>query len=228
MNYKIVSDEQALDDFIQRLPPHLDSEVYYLTMFGRHKYCQDFPNMRDDGQLSRFVSKKDQIKEKLLRLESPVGSYVRNDRIVPQEAIAIYICMNPKSLPKANRNLLVELAKRVADGDTNFNPISMATTEIHRAPSRKFFVDFDFDNVADRPALYVQVKNLFGSDDCFLFINTRGGVHVVVLLEKVRGMKINWYKTLADMEGCDVRGADSLTPIPGCFQGGYTPNIWRP
>ena len=228
MNYKVILDEKELDNFLGLLPDHSDSEVYYLSMFGRHKYCKDFPNMRDDGQLSRFISKKSQIKEKLLRLESPIGSYIRNDFQVPQEALALYICMNPKSLLRANRNLHIEMAKRLANGELNFSPISLATTEIHKAADRKFFVDFDFDNVAGTKELYAKVLEIFPSEDCFKCIKTRGGVHILVLLEKVKGLKSKWYQALSALPGCDVRSSDALTPIPGCTQGNYTPAIWRP
>ncbi len=221
MNYKIITDENILDSFLQTLPDTKDSEVYYVCLFGRHKYDNTFPNTRDAGQLARIASKKQDLKEKIRRLETPVGSYTRDNIAAPQEALATYIGLNPRSLIKANKNLLVELAKRFADGNTNFNPITLATTEIHRATDRKFFVDFDYDNT--EPAEHLPVIQNTLPKDAYQILKTRGGFHLIVELEKVEILKTNWYLTLAQLKNCDVKGSGNLTPIPGCTQGGFTP-----
>lgn len=223
MKYNIILDEAKLDEFINFLPDIADTEVYYVCLFGRHKYAASFPNTKDSGQLSRFASRKADLKEKIRRLEAPVGSYSRDGVVAPQEALSVYIGLNPRSLPKANRKLLVELATRIAEGDLNFNPISMATTEIHRATNRKFFVDFDYDNVD--PAEYLpKIRDILPAD-AFRVLKTRGGFHLLVLLEKVKGIKANWHSALTSLPNCDVRGTNTLTPVPGCTQGGFMPHF---
>jgi hypothetical protein len=54
-------------------------------------------------------------------------------------------------------------------------------------------------------------------------LKTRGGFHLIVDLEKIKGVKTNWHKELSALPGCDVKGADNLTPVSGCTQGGFVP-----
>jgi hypothetical protein len=221
-NYQIIIDESKLDEFISFLPDIEDTEVYYLCLFGRHKYAAEFPNTKDSGQLARIASRKSDLKEKIRRLECPLGSFSRDGAVAPQEALAVYIGLNPRSLIQANKKLLVELATRIAEGDLSFNPISAATTEIHRAVSRKFFVDFDYDHV--EPVDYLpKIKEIL-PDGAYKILKTRGGFHLVVELAKMKNPpKKDWHKLLASLPNCDVRGSKNLTPVPGCTQGGFTP-----
>jgi len=222
MNYQIITDEAKLDEFISFLPDIEDTEVYYLCLFGRHKYAAEFPNTKDSGQLARIASRKSDLKEKIRRLESPLGSFSRDGAVAPQEALAVYIGLNPRSLIQANKNLLIELATRIAGGDLSFNPISAATTEIHRAVSRKFFVDFDYDHVEPADCL-PKIKEILPAG-AYKVLKTRGGFHLIVELAKMnKPIKKDWHKLLSSLPNCDVRGSKNLTPVPGCTQGGFTP-----
>lgn len=224
MNYQIILDETKLDEFIDFLPDISDTEVYYLSLFARNKYDSNFPKSADSGQLTRFVSSKSDIKEKIRRLESPLGSYSRDGHIASQEAIALYIGLNPRSLLEANKKLLVALATRIADGDLNFNPISAATTELHRAVSRKLFLDFDYDNVD--PVDYLPKIQAIFPPEVYRILKTRGGFHLIVELEKTKSaFAKNWHQLLAVFPNCDVRGFKNLTPVPGCTQGGFVPHF---
>ncbi len=223
MNHKIIADEAKLDEFISFLPDNTDGEVFYLCLFCRHKYAPAFPNTRDSGQLARLTAHKRDIKEKIRRMECPVGSYSRDGVVAPQEGLALYISLNPRSLLKANRELLKELAERFADGNTSFNPITLATTAVHRAVERKVFVDFDFDNVD--PADYrKQIAHALPDPAAYKVLKTRGGFHLLVLLEKTGGNK-KWHPELTALPNCDVRGSNTLTPVAGCVQGGFVPNF---
>lgn len=220
-HYKIVTDEAKLDEFIGLLPDLTDTEVYYFALFGRHKYAAEFPGTRDSNQLARVASRKQDLKEKIRRLEVPVGSYSRDGAVAPQEALAVYIGLNPRSLVKASKNLLITLATRIAQGDINFNPVSAATTEVHRATGRKFFVDFDYDDV--EPADYLPRIGDILPSGAYRVLKTRGGFHLLVELAKIKDVKGNWHKALSALPKCDVRGTNCLTPVPGCTQGNFTP-----
>ena len=221
-HYQIIADEPELDRFISSLPDLTDTEVYYLCLFGRHKYCEAFPNTKDNGQLVRVAARKEHIKEKIRKMEVPIGAYsYKNGIIAPQESLAVYIGLNPRSLVKANKKLMVELATRIADGDMNFNPISLATTAIHHGTDRKFFVDFDYDNVEH--TAHLAAINAILPADSFRILKTRGGFHLIVELEKAP--KSKWYQGLVALPNCDRRGADSLTPVPGCVQGNFIPHF---
>jgi hypothetical protein len=91
MNYKIISDEAKLDSFIEFLPETNKEEVYYICLFGRHKYCESIPITKVSEQLNRIIARKEDIKEKIRRLETPIGSYVRDGVVIPQNALALYI-----------------------------------------------------------------------------------------------------------------------------------------
>lgn len=226
MNYKIVINENILDDFIEMLPDANEDEVFYLALFGRHKYCPNWKNAKDHNQLVRTVAKRDKIKEKIFRMECPIGSYTRDGIVAPQECLAIYIGLNPRSLRRSNRNLLVELAKRVADGQTLFNPITLANTEVHKAVGEKHFLDFDFDGV--EPSDYIHLISRIIPFHSYQIIITRGGFHLIVKLSQTKGLaNKNWYKQLSELPKCDVKGTSNLTPVPGCYQGGFTPYFYE-
>ena len=226
MYYKVVLDEQKLDSFIASLPELLEHEVWYVCLFGRHKYDPSFPNTRDSGQLVRITAgDKIELKSKIRRMEVPLGSYVRDNVVATNECLAAYIAVNPRSLIRANKAMLIELATRVADGNLNFSPMSLSTTCIHRAVDRKFYVDFDFDFGEKGEAGFdmQKLKEALPSPDMYRILRTRGGFHILVELAKVRELKTKWHPILASIEGCDVKGSNTLTPIPGCTQGGFTP-----
>jgi hypothetical protein len=221
MNYKILLDEPKFDQFISFLPDLEANETYYLCLFARHKYCGSVPNLKDN-QLARFTSSKDTLKEHILRLQCSIGGYKRNGINIPQEALAVYIALNPRNIVKANKELLVQLATAFTNGQSNFNPLSIARTAIHHATDRKVFVDFDYDNIEPKDHL-PDIQNIL-PDNAFKILKTRGGFHLLVLLNNAP--KTQWFKALSNLEGCDVKGSNTLVPIPGCTQGGFVPYLW--
>lgn len=229
-NYQIIFDEAELDKFIEFLPDTGPNEVFYLCLFGRHKYCEAFPNSHDAAQFARVVARKSELKEKIRRMEAPLGSYSRSGVIAPQDCLALYIGLNPRNLAKASKNLLVELAKHIAEGNLNFNPISMATTEVHRATDKKYYVDFDFDNKGEKSAAKLAKITTILPPVCYKILETRGGFHLIVDIAKTseltKGVVSNkWYQLLQSIPGCDVSGSNGLTPVPGCTQGGFVPRM---
>jgi hypothetical protein len=223
VNYKIILDEAELDSFIQSLPKLLPHEVWYFCLFGRHKYDSSFPNTRDSGQLIRSVARnREELKEKIKRMEVPVGSLSRDGAVATQQCLAAYIAVNPRSLIKANKGMLMETAKRFTEGQLDFNPISLSTTEIHRAVDRKFYVDFDYDG-SDLEYVKDGIKLMLPDPSHYRILKTRGGFHLLVDLSKVKEFVHDWYQILSGLPGCDVKGSNTLTPIPGCTQGGFVP-----
>ena len=142
MNYKIITDEGLLDNFIESLPNLSKDEVFYVCLFARSKYLTEEQKGQishiksDKSQLKRFTATKETLKTKLKQLECPIGSYVQYktdvpDNLVPQESLATYITINPRSLSLATRNSLKKFVEMVADNPTrSFNPSNFAMSEI--------------------------------------------------------------------------------------------------
>lgn len=226
MHYQVICAEEILDAFIATLPELERHEVWYICLFGRHKYDPLFPNTKDSGQLARVVARnKYELKEKLRRLETPLGSYTRDGVTASQECLATYMTMNPRSLIRANKLLAVQMMTQIIDGDLDFNPISLSTTAIHKAVDRKFVVDFDFDDVEPEASGHhlTKIRDIFPDRGMYRVLKTRGGFHLLVDLKAIKSLKSNWHQELSKLPNCDVRGTATLTPVPGCTQGGFIP-----
>jgi len=220
VNYKIILDEQKLLNFIAWLPNLVEGECYYVSLFARKKYHVSAQN--DKCNCKRFTATdKGWLIKKIRQLEIPIGRYFnKNGTPVHNDALALYISINPRSFAGAQKRLLIRLAEVITRGNINLNPASMALSDIQRSKSRTVFVDFDFDDVQfnDLPVLKYIINR-----EAFDVLNTRGGFHLLVRPDKVtEEFKNNWYKNLTAIPQCDVSG-DNMIPIAGCTQGGYTP-----
>lgn len=219
-NYRLIADETVLDQFINWLPELESNEKYYISLFARKKYA---PTLKSDkAQLKRVLATKDRIKEKIRQMEIPYGGYKVDGEVVPQEALAVYITPNPRSLTRAMKQLAKQLVDAGFEGRV-LNPVSEALTAVHQNLSKSYFKDFDFDGVDLEATL----------EQCFKVINksavqilkTRGGFHLLVELSKIEPQyEKMWYQGLSKINGCDVRG-DNLIPIPGCIQGNFIPKF---
>jgi hypothetical protein len=219
-NYKIIADEQKLDEFIEWLPELKPSEGYYLQLFGRKKYLESGTIQSGQQSLNRFVCKKERIKDKIKQMEIPVGLYRNRDIVLPQECLCLYICPNPRCHEKAAKNLLKTLADKITKKYENYNTYQLAMTELHKAKSRSFVVDFDYDEV-DYESVREDINSVLNKE-AFKVLKTRGGFHILVMPEKIDHDKRNvWHNKLASLNA-DVIG-DTLIPCPGTFQGGFIP-----
>jgi hypothetical protein len=220
MNYKIIADEQKFDEFIGWLPELEPEETIYCQLFGRKKYLEQGTIQSGEQSLNRFCCKKERLKEKIRQLEIPLGLYKNREVVLPQECLCLYICPNPRSHEIAAKNLLKSLADKVTKQYEGYNVYQLVMTELHRAKSKTFVVDFDYDGI--EYDVYRERINSVLNTDSFRVLKTRGGFHVLVMPDKVDSDKRNkWHNELTSL-GADVVG-DSLLPVPFCFQGGFVP-----
>ncbi len=221
MNYKIIQDEQLLNSFIDWLPELEKGEIFYITLFARKKYCD--VKISDKAQLKRFTSNKEFLFDKIKQLECEVGSYTSDGYSIPQEALALYIHPNPRSLEKAAKNSLIKFAELITKDYNGYNPHQVVMSEIQTSCSRKIHFDLDFDGVDYEKTIELVKQNI--NIDCVKTLMTRGGFHLLIDLAKLdKKYEKNWYNALTKLEGCDVKG-DNLAPVVGCSQGGFIPHF---
>lgn len=238
MNYKIITDQDALLAFIEWLPELEPHETFYLCLFARSKYCKDIAHIKSDkAQLKRFTSDKSRLFNKIQQLEIPVGSYLTKGVgtsipvVAPQESMALYITINPRSLTAATKNSVDKLLKLSWQPYNGYNPQSEVMSEIQKAKSRTIHVTFDFD---------LKDKNLIGgitrkinsiiSADAYSVVETRGGYHIIVYPNNIHpSAKAYWYqdmeKLMAQYSSDKDNIGDIMLPVPGTYQGGFTPKF---
>lgn len=229
MNYSIIQDEKILKDFIQWLPELTNEEVYYLCLFARSKYTRDeegkngIPHISTDkAQLKRFTATKDRIYNKIQQLECPIGAYMQRDIVIPQEALALYITVNPRNLWKATKNSLKHFAEVVVTEGKTMNPQADAMSEIQKAKSRTCYIIADLDS-KDPESLEAAVGQL--NPLAYQVIETRGGYHILVDPDKIKStLKKTWYQNLKSHTDVDQMG-DLMIPVPGTYQGGFIPHF---
>ena len=229
MNYKVITDEKLLDEFIEWLPELQDNECYYLCLFARSKYCKNedgtnkFPHIKSDkSQLKRFVAtNKNWIKHKIRQLEVAEGAYTgKHDIAIPQEGLALYITPNPRSMERAMFTLMRRLIDIQQCKGENYNINSEALSAIQKSPSRKVYFDLDLDDIK-----IIRIDGTKINKDCLHFLETRGGLHILVELGKVAPeFKKTWYQYMTKNFNIDIKG-DCMIPVPGTYQGGFTPKF---
>lgn len=234
MNYQVITDEKLLKDFIEWLPDLKENEKYYMCLFARSKYTKDAEGKNgiahiksDKAQLKRFVTDKTRMFNKIQQLECPVGAYMQRDVIIPQEALALYITLNPRNLYKATLESAIKLIKSIDNQNTNMNPHQEVLSEIQRCKSRTCYVDFDLDwtDSPQNEMFVIQSISQFFDNEGVEFLKTRGGYHILVDPEKVRpSIKHKWYQFMAKQPYVDQTG-DQMIPVPGTYQGGFTPHF---
>lgn len=227
MNYKIITDEQQLTSFIEWLPELSDDESFYLALFARSKYCKDLVHIKSDkAQMSRFHCRKDKLLQRIKQLECPLGNYSHHGVIVPQEALALYITVNPRSITRATKNSVRLLMDLCFEPYNNYFPEQIVMSEIQKSKSRTCYVDFDMDSknlsVQDLKDL---VYNFVGKSANVQFLESRGGYHILVDPSSVEFLfKSSWYQKLSALHHVDQTG-DLMIPVPGTYQGGFTPKF---
>lgn len=222
-NYKIIQDHNALLNFIDWLPSLNKGEMYYVCLFARKKYASSDSGLKSDkSQIKRFTATKDYLYSKIKQLECPIGSYQTDGISIPQEALALYISPNPRSLEKAAKQSLKLFAELVTKPYTGYNPQSEVLSEIQKASGTKYFIDFDFDNTEPENILPLLDDKI--NKNSITFVKTKGGFHALVKLDLIENKyKKTWYNALSSMPGCDVKGGDNLLPVIGCSQGLFCP-----
>lgn len=224
MNYQIIKDEKKLREFIDWLPELGESEQYYLCLFARSKYAGgSMVHIKSDkAQMKRITSKKKNMFDKIKQMECEIGAYHQKETEIPQEALALYITVNPRDLWKATFNSLVHLAKCIQTNARTMNPHQEVMSEIQKSCSNKYYLDVDIDN--QNPAVIREVCQYI-NPSCLTILKSRGGYHVLVRFDAIEEKyKKTWYNNIVNLPDVDQRG-DNMIPVPGCTQGDFCPSF---
>jgi len=228
-NYKIITDEQKLIEFIDYLPDLNRHETYYLCLFARNKYCKHVKHISSDkAQLKRFVTNKERMFNKIKQLEIEIDNYYQfrnGDKvIIPQEALALYININPRSQRKAIVPTIEKYLKLYDTGDSGYNIVQEAISCIQKSKSRNCFFNVDFDVEKECIDKIKQELALILNVEAYDIVETRGGFHVLVKIAEIKEQFIkNWYLNMTILGPEMLK--DSMLPVVGCYQGGFTPKF---
>jgi len=224
MNYEIIKDKEVLRSFINWLPELEESEGYYICLFARSKYTTGLVHIKSDkSQLKRVTTNKERMFDKIKQMECEVGSYKQKDTPIPQEALALYMTINPRNLWKATFSSLVHLARCIQTNAYTVNPHQEVMSEIQKAKSRTIYVDFDLDSRDNK--IIQEILGNYINPEAVTLLQSRGGYHILIEPEKVipKYKKI-WYNNLTQVNGIDQYG-DLMIPVPGCTQGDFMPTF---
>ena len=232
MLYDFLRDERELGSFVETVLPDVKADECFLLMLcARRKYLTEDEKTRlvlgENAALRReVVSERGKLLHRVKELCVPTGLYKdRNGCPIPQHAFAIYVTPNPRSNKKAAVGTIAELAEALAQG----RPIrleSLVKTQLHRAVSRKIYLDLDVDPAgADQwQGIVAKARAILGQTPTHV-IQTRTGAHVLVRTQQLdRLVKQTFYRQLQELRGqmeglLEIRG-DAMVPVPGTSQGG--------
>lgn len=217
-------DEAKVVEFIDWLPELESHEVYYVSLFARSKYCKEIVKLKSDKcQLKRFTTKKDWFLDKLYQLEVEYGRYKQDGVIIPQEALCVYVTINPRDLVEATRKTISELTTNILRPYNGFLPDKVAMSNIQKSCTRKLFMNVDFDGVGidESKDLVHDIIN----PECCRWVATRGGFHLLIEYSKIhKSFTKSYYNKICSLPGVDVK-SEPLLPVPGTYQGGFVPYI---
>lgn len=233
--YKIIADIGEFNKFLDWLPDLQENEKFYCCLFARKKYAPELIHSNDKTQLKRFLATKENLYQKILQLEIPVGRYFLKSHTAPQESLVLYINPNPRDMVKATRMLGKKCWDLVLN--SNFNIHQEAMSCIQQSYSRKIYLDFDIDEEdVDFSVLRdIFPEPLYRNYEVYNIVKTRGGYHLLIntttatmLIKHHNGRgghkyDTNWYKKIVTSFNIDTHGdkGDRLLPVPGTFQGGH-------
>jgi hypothetical protein len=233
--YDFIPDEAALAEFIGAVVPDLeDEEAFVLLLKARKKYLsaeeRERVTIRDSLPFRQeVVNQKENLVRRIKEFAADGSLFTdKNGVQIPHHSFCVYLTMNPRS----QRRAAVETVKKLTDLIHNrqrISLVSMVKSEIHRAPSRKIFLDLDIDPEEgdDLDAIIAKVKAILRGSTMYL-IKSSTGAHILVKTAEIDpDIKKTFYqeiKVVSDaMHGAiDIKG-DNMLPLPGTSQGGRVP-----
>ena len=202
------------------MPELEEDHKYCLCLFARKKYAKDTDVDIPSGTclLKRFIATKNNMLEKIHHLEIEKGRYYSKGVSLPQEALSLYVSVNPRDMQKALKLNAKKLVDMLCDQAKGFNIHQEALSCIQKSKGLTCWIDFDIDYKEFNLNILEDILDK-GS---YRILETRGGFHILVDPKKVITHKRTFYKNLAVYAD---KTEDNLIPVPGCVQGDFVPRF---
>ena len=232
-NYSLIKDEEETKRFIEKvLQPLKDDEVYITVLTARKKYCPTISSSME--VVSRDIIRNNdpnKILRKLKKMSIVEGLYTdKNEDIIPNEAFALYILPEPRSMLKAyadfNENTNKWLYDSLKSENKNLELYRKLDTKlfssIHRSKSKSnyFIIDIDKkDEILLKNVFYYISAKEYGDQNVQWISETRGGYHIILNRNNESGKIVHG---IMERKFPDVEfRKETMTPIVGCSQGGF-------
>jgi len=229
MNYQVIMDEKILKEFIDFLPELEANEYFCLSLLARTKYCKNedgtnkFAHIKSDKeQLKRIVAKKENILDKIKQCEVAFGTYkTKTDEPIPQEALALYVTINPRNQKKALFKLQRQLLNILETNRQDFNINAESVSALYKSKSRTCWIDFDIDS----KEIDLSLMNELMPPHCYKVLETRGGYHIMINKKNSKeAYTPYWHLKMSELFDVD-QNADNMVPVPETYQGGFVPRF---
>jgi len=233
-NYSLIKDEEETKRFIEKvLQPLKNDEVYITVLTARKKYCPTISSSME--VVTRDIIRNNdtnKILRKLKKMSIVEGLYTdKNEDTIPNEAFALYILPEPRSMLKAykefnkdiNEWLYTDLVGEEKKLELYRKLDLKLFSAIHRSKSKAkyFIIDIDkkdetlLKNVLHR----IQSKEFENPENISWISETRGGWHILLNRNNETG-KIVHEIMKRKFEFVEFR-KETMTPIVGASQGGF-------
>lgn len=231
-------------EFSRLLPQLQMDEVYFISMSARNKYLDQAE--RDEYSLGRtemfareLINKNEDFEFAFRKLTGHIyARRTNNGKEIPTKSLVCYMNINPTSVLKAMQQFKRELAeaeenlmrKVILNGNQanvlDFEFFRKAKSKIYNAfqrnSSRKIFLDIDIDT-KDINVLITIIADLTIKDARFCTIETRGGFHVMVKSDTIKGNYLHESIKKAQKMTTDevIFNSNGMVPFPGTYQSDF-------
>ena len=177
--------------------------------------------------------------QNILRLETPIGSYTDGDIIVPNEALALYVNIEPKDTVKALTRTLSRCMEAISDREEIPDAYALYREEISKSEVKGIkYRQIDLDTKDINKVKQVDELITTLEIPILICIETRGGFHIVYKDDITKETKrlLHEFKQNTSFCKLNVEGKMvtdhwfSITSsprviMPGTYQGGFPTRI---
>ncbi len=236
--YSLIKNEEETKHFIEKvLQPLNNDEVYIVVLNARKKYCPTISSSME--VVSRDIIRNNdtnKIMRKLKKMSIVEGLYTdKNEDIIPNEAFALYILPEPRSMLKAYMEFTKNINEWNYENLIKSNIIEGSNLElyrkldlklfsaIHKSRSRSKYFIIDIDkkdkDLLENVLNFMHIQTIDPYKNIQFISETRGGYHVILNRNEETGKAIHEI-TKRKFEFVEFR-KETMTPIVGCSQGGF-------